>query len=373
MATLAVASLALAACGAASSGSSNSASPAGPFVPTTTIAVSAGLSGAFAQYGQPFAQGAQIAADYLKQQGKANLTLKDQDSAGDPATAVPQLRNDATAGINFVASYDPSPVALACGPIAQRDSILYLASAVAANVPQSGSFIYQGPDSTAGLVASNMIPELQKLGAKRIAIAVDDDDFGTSTGDLIQQDAEAAGITVATYQKWDPTGTSFATTITNIENAHVDAVASSSVAATGALFAKQARAAGLDIPMISGSGWDSPQFQQLAGNSITGVYAVTDFIPTGTSPIIQTFVSMYKAKYGTDPDTNAASGFDAILILASAMDQAKSIDPNAVRIAMETVSVDGVTGSGLHFNAQRSIQKQDIIVTNSNGQWVQAP
>lgn len=364
----------LAACGSSNSSSSSAAATSAPaFVPTATVATLAGLSGAFAQYGNPFVNGAQIAADYLKSQNKANLTLKIEDNKGDPATAVTNMRNDAAAGITFAVSYDPSPVALAVGPVVQRSSILYLTSAVAATVPDSGTFVFQGPDSTAGLVASNIIPRLQKLGAKTIAIAVDNNAFGTTTGDLIQAAAQAAGITVATYQKWGPTATDFAPQISNITNAHVDAVASTSVAATGALFVKQARAAGLAVPMIAGSGWDSPQFFQLAGNSVTDVYAVTDFVPTGTTPIISKFVALYNAKYGKDPDTNAASGFDAVLIEASAMIQAQSVTADAVRTAMATIKVDGVTGTGLHFDSRRSIQKNDIIVTASNGNWVQAP
>jgi branched-chain amino acid transport system substrate-binding protein len=132
---------------------------------------------------------------------------------------------------------------------------------------------------------------------------------------------------------------------------------------------KQARAAGLDVPMISGSGWDTPQFFQLAGNDVKNVYAVTDFVPNGTRPLIAQFVQLYKAKYGEDPDTNAASGFDAVLIEASAMIKAGSIDSSMVREAMTTLNIDGVTGTGLHFNSDRSIQKQDIIVTGVNGNW----
>jgi branched-chain amino acid transport system substrate-binding protein len=354
--------------GSSSSGA-NAASGTKAFVPTTTIATFADTTGAFAQYGIPFTRGAQIAAEYLKQTGKANLTLDVQSTDADPATAVEEIRTDASAGIHFAVSYDVTPVALAAGPVAERSSILYLASAVAANVPEPGPFIFQGPDSTAELVAENIVPELQKLGAKSIAIAVDNDDFGTSTGNLIEQAAKAAGMTVKTYQKWSPTATDFSPQINNILNAKVDAVASSSVAATGALFVKQARAAGLDVPMISGSGWDTPQFFQLAGNDVKNVYAVTDFVPNGTRPLIAQFVQLYKAKYGEDPDTNAASGFDAVLIEASAMIKAGSIDSSMVREAMTTLNIDGVTGTGLHFNSDRSIQKQDIIVTGVNGNW----
>jgi branched-chain amino acid transport system substrate-binding protein len=380
-ALIALTTASLAACGSsspastASSPASTAASSAtrsstGTFVPTATMAVFADTTGAFAQYGVPFTHGAQIAADYLKQKGQANLTLKVQDTMADSATAVEELRNDASAGVHFAVSYDITPVALAAGAVAQRSSILYLASAVAANVPEAGPFIYQGPDSTAELVANNIVPELQKLGAKTIAIAVDDDDFGTSTGNLIQQAAIAAGLKVKTYQKWSPTATDFSPQIASIKNAGVDAVASVSVAATGALFVKQARAAGLNVPMISGSGWDTPQFFQLAGNKISNVYAVTDFVPGETSALAVQFDQMYRAKYGLAPDTNAASGFDAVLIEATAMIHAGSTDPNKAREAMTTLSVDGVTGSNLHFSAGRSIQKQDLIVISKDGNWV---
>jgi branched-chain amino acid transport system substrate-binding protein len=364
-------SVLIAACGSSSSTASSTGNQAG-HEPTATIVATAPTTGEFAEYGIRYVRGALLAAQYAAAHHMADITIKQENSQGDPATAVTIARNVISSGIHFIVDYDAYQVLLAAAPVAQRAGALLVAGTKVSNITSVGSWIWQGPDGSTALDAKNIVVVLKRLHAKTIAIAVDNDNDGPTGIPLIESDARAAGITVKTVQEWDPTATDFSPQINNIIHAHVDAVASFSVVTTGALFIKQARAAGLNVPMVDGSGWDTSQFFQLAGSNVKNVYCVTDFVPTEPSPIVRDLDQAYMAKYHQQPNNDVATGFDAVLVIADAMKIAGSASPTAVRAAMARVNLDGAEGSDLHFSSARLVEKSTLVVTASNGQWVES-
>ena len=54
-----------------------------------------------------------------------------------------------------------------------------------------------------------------------------------------------------------------------------------------ALIAKQARALGLEQPLLGGDGWDAPELWQLGGDALNGSYISTHYSPDDPSPAIQ--------------------------------------------------------------------------------------
>ena len=74
-------------------------------------------------------------------------------------------------------------------------------------------------------------------------------------------------------------------------------------------------------PLLGGDGWDSPQIWDLGGESLNGSYISNHYSVDDPSPAIQDFVNRFKAKYnGTAPDALAALGYDAMMVLADAIE-----------------------------------------------------
>ena len=90
------------------------------------------------------------------------------------------------------------------------------------------------------------------------------------------------------------------------------------------LIIDQARAAGYEGVFIGPNGWDNPAefYSVLDDNSVLdGSYFTIDFLPSAT-PEAQQFAASYEAAYGMPADSFAGNGFDAMMVLALAIENA---------------------------------------------------
>ena len=71
------------------------------------------------------------------------------------------------------------------------------------------------------------------------------------------------------------------------------------------------------------------------------------------SPLVQSFVEKYKAKYNTVPDAFAALGYDAAKLLADAITRAGSTDSDKLVDALEKTDYVGTIGR-VQFNGKDS-------------------
>lgn len=109
-----------------------------------------------------------------------------------------------------------------------------------------------------------------------------------------------------------------------------------------ALSAKQARELGIKATLMGGDGWPSEQLLSMAQDAVEGSYFVNhlDF----DDPDVQDFKKKYKDKYGKDVELNGYLAHDASLMLIDAIKRANSVDPVAIRDALETTNIKGITG-----------------------------
>jgi branched-chain amino acid transport system substrate-binding protein len=111
----------------------------------------------------------------------------------------------------------------------------------------------------------------------------------------------------------------------------------------------QMRQAGIDGPIVGGDGYDTPDIVSVAGESANNVYFTTHALmdaDLGTDGI-KKFITDYTAEYGHAPENAfAALGYDAVKLLADAINRAGSTDAEAIKTAlMATQDFPGITGS----------------------------
>jgi len=96
-----------------------------------------------------------------------------------------------------------------------------------------------------------------------------------------------------------------------------------------------------------------PEFWETAGEA--GLFTITKrgFHPLlGATPAIQQFQRTFEERYGRTPTFAAMEAYDAIKVLAAAIEQAGSTDPDAIVAALEQIEYDGVLGT-IYFSTQR--------------------
>lgn len=109
-----------------------------------------------------------------------------------------------------------------------------------------------------------------------------------------------------------------------------------------ALSANQARELGIDAVLMGGDGWPSELLLEMAKDSVEGSYFVNhlDF----DDPDVQEFKKAYKEKYNLPVELNGYLAHDAFMLLVDAIKRANSFDPVAIKDALETASIKGITG-----------------------------
>lgn len=135
---------------------------------------------------------------------------------------------------------------------------------------------------------------------------------------------------------------------------------------------KQAREAGLTMPMGGGDGWDSPDTLAVAGaEALNNCFFTNHYSSEDTNEKVVAFVTAYKAAYSDKtPDAFAALGYDAIMAVAKAIETAGAADSQAITDALAGLTgFEGVTGT-MTMDEQHNPIKAGVIIEYKDGAQV---
>ena len=260
------------------------------------------------------------------------------------------------------------------GPIAQQAQRLMLPGSTGSNVPAVGDYVFliSVPNPFQGKVMANFAMNPDELGAKTAATINESGDVYTT--DLVQAFEaafQAIGGEIVHSGAYSAGDTDFAALLTEIHAAAPDVIFCPGFQPDVPLLISAARNAGITSTFLGGSTWDDRErfHSILADNSILdGSYYPTNFSVATPDADVQEFVGSYTALYGSPPDGIAASGYDAMRLLARAIETAGSLDRVAVRDAFAAVS--GYKGATTisHYDENRHPVKSLTLQTISGGQ-----
>jgi branched-chain amino acid transport system substrate-binding protein len=135
---------------------------------------------------------------------------------------------------------------------------------------------------------------------------------------------------------------------------------------------KPLRNAGIKVPIMSGDGFDSDLSKVLGSSKLTdNIYFTTHAYRGSTRPEVIAFVEAYKKAYGEKPnDAFAALGFDAINLIVTALESAKTTDRKALTKALsQTKGFKAVTGEITYTQQNRVPIKPIAIISFNNGKY----
>jgi branched-chain amino acid transport system substrate-binding protein len=292
---------------------------------TIWAGVSGPLTGPNAQYGAQWKRGFDLALEAINGKGGVKgrpIAYDFQDSQSDPRQSVAVAQK-------FVA--DPriiielgdfsSPASMAASPIYQR-----------AKLVQFG-FTNSHPDFTKGgdHMWSNSTNQAEeqphlaafaaRLGFKRPALLHLNTDWGRTAKDAFVKAAPGLGMEVTTVEAYLSAEQDFRPTLVRARDSKPDGLVLLSYYADGALICRQARDAGLSLPILAGTSNYSPKFIELGGSGVENVWVMSTFFPGDPRPEVQEFVKIFKAKYDMDPDSFCAGAYDTMNLFAALCDQ----------------------------------------------------
>jgi len=311
------------------------------------------ISGAVATLGKSAMEGMQLATDQQNARGGV-LGQHIELVVLDNRSEVTETANQATRLIaekRVVAIIGPvtSGNCKAAGPIAQgRQVVLFTPSATNPTVTNIGSYIFRACflDSYQGETIAKFAALY--LNKRHMAILVENgNDYARGLAVFTASTFKQLGGQVVAQEFYAKGEKDFSSALTKIKTLQPDIIVLPNYYDTVGLCIKQAREMGIKVAMIGGDGWDSPLLLQTAGaKNLNNTFFTNHYTPLDPTPLVQTFVKQYQARYHKTPDTLAALGYDSALILFDAIRRAKSIERTAIRNALaSTVNFKGVTGT----------------------------
>lgn len=163
----------------------------------------------------------------------------------------------------------------------------------------------------------------------------------------------------------------FTAQVTEMASKAPDAIFAPGNYTESALIIKQAKAQGIDIPILGGDTWEVPEFIEIGGSDVEGIILSTFFDAQAVfTDKTAAFVEAYKAKYGKDPAGYTALGYDVYCLIVDAIERAGSTDPQAIRDAIATTQdFVGVAGN-ITLDENGDAVKPVVMKKVENGQFV---
>jgi branched-chain amino acid transport system substrate-binding protein len=253
---------------------------------------------------------------------------------------------------------------LAAARVAQRERVPMLTpSATSPEITAVGDYIFRScyTDTFQGVALARFA--IESLGALHAAILVDRDQrYSVELARLIHEDFERRGGKIVAEQEYPDGESDFSVQLAEVGAAQPDVIFIPGYYMEVGLLARQARALGLNVPLVGGDGWDSPRLSQIGGQALTGGYFTTHFSAEDPDPQVQRFVGDFRRLYGTPPDSFAATAYDAARIMLAAIERAPTLERAAVRDSLAaTKDFNGITGS-VTFNPERNAVKSIVVV-----------
>jgi branched-chain amino acid transport system substrate-binding protein len=125
---------------------------------------------------------------------------------------------------------------------------------------------------------------------------------------------------------------------------------------------------GITANFVGGDSWDSPDVPNIAGKeAVEGAAFVAAFSPDDPSPLTKDFVDKYKAKFNSNPNSNAVLAYEAMQIVLKGVQDAEKLDGQGVRDAMAKIKDFKVPSGAVTFDENRNPIKGAVIMTYKDG------
>jgi branched-chain amino acid transport system substrate-binding protein len=345
---------------------------------TIKIGANLELSGGVASYGQSIEEGLKLAIEEINKEGidgkKLELVTFDNKSDAAEATngAIKLISQDKVSAIIGAAT---STNTLAQVEIAQKNKTPLITptgtnSTITFKDGVLNDFVFRTCfiDPFQGTVAANFASK--DLKVKNAAIIIDSSsDYSKGLASSFQKSFESSGGKVVAEEAYVAKDTDFNAILTNIKAKNPEFVFLPGFYEEVGLIIKQARALGIDVPIMGGDGWDSPTLVDIAGAGSLNNTFITNHYSSGDSDSkVQDFVKAFQGKYkDKSPDAFAALGYDTAYFLADAIKRAGSGDPEKIRKALEETDGLAVVSGNLKVNENHDQVKAAVILEYKEG------
>ena len=352
-------------------------------VQTFKLGSSGPLTGDAAIYGMAVVQGAELAVNEINaSDSKIKFEFQKQDDEADGEKAVNAYNTMMDWGMQVLVGPTTTGASIAVADACYNDRTFMLTpSASSTDVTAGKDNVFQVcfTDPNQGVGAADYMAE-NMADAKIAIIYRNDDAYSQGIRDTFVKEAEAKGafeiVSETTFT--DATSTDFTVQLTAAKNAGADLVFLPIYYQPASVILSQAKAMSYEPTFFGVDGMDGiltmPGFD---ASLAEGVMLLTPFSVNSEDAATQSFVKTYTEKYGVEPNQFAADAYDGVYIVKAALEKAGcTADMSSTDICealiqvMPTLSVDGLTGKAMTWNAEGEVSKAPLAAVIENGEYV---
>ena len=383
-----IAVLALAAAFAISCGSSGSSSSGSSSGSTSGGTIKIGtlypVTGDLAKLGQECVNGVKLAVDEInaaggiKSMGGAKIELVEADSQGKPDVGISEVQRLVSQNhVSAIIGTYQSSVAIPATQTADRlKTPILISMAVADEITAHGYKYVFRLCPKADWYAKSQLDFVQAMAqldptysfmpVKRIAVLHEDTDFGQSTATGEKKYIQQLGLTLAGEVAYPGSAADLTTQVSKIKSMNPDIVLTTTYLNDAILIAQARQKLGMKQLFFDAAGGTvDPEFIKRLGPAAENILTEIEFTKYA-GPIAKDLNDKFSAKYGNDITGNGAYSYQAMYVIAKALENGKSSDPTKLRDAIAAVKLDKAAGD-------RVIVPANPIQFGPDGQVTNAP
>lgn len=186
-----------------------------------------------------------------------------------------------------------------------------------------------------------------RFESKHPAIIYDSELYG------LESAQKYSSICLKHYQKATtlisyPKGTvNFKTELEEVFKSYPDSLVVLAPAAEAALIVRQAREMRFKKPILGANPCATNEFLQLAGIYSEGLITTLPYNPRAGGQLSDGFIAAYLEEYGYPADADAATGYETMMVLKTALEKASQSDETSLRDALASLhGWESIVGSG---------------------------
>lgn len=369
--------LSLAACGASDETENSSTGMSGNEI---KIGLCAPLTGANAEMGKGFEVAVEMAIEEINESGGIDgkdVILESMDSKGDPKEASEIAKK-------FIADDEmlcvigdyASTTCMTIAPLyGEAEMALVSPSASNPDFAATNNYCFTLAGRTDTESPFNIEYVMGKyLGLSRVAAVYVNNDWGVSTSGYYLDRAEEIGMEVTTCEPFNTGEKDFTALITKLRQTNPEGLNVMAQATDAAMFVKQVRQQGWDIPIsLSGSAY-TQQLLDLGGEDVEGCYVTSPFYIDEDDEEGQAFLTEFEERAGFQASANIVNAYDAMRSIGAAckkiVDDGDELNRQTFRDCYaKTSDFEGLSGT-FTFTENGDFGKQHIILQIEEGQFV---
>jgi branched-chain amino acid transport system substrate-binding protein len=311
------------------------------------------LSGRYAEPAGRYLNAFKLYVDQLNERGGLlghKVELKILDDKSDTRTAIELyeqlITNDK---VDLILGPYSSAITDAVANVMEHYKRPFVASAAASkSIYQRGrKYVFSDPIAVAQDWQKGALEVAQQIGIRKIAIIGEGSLFPRQTTEGALEWAKKLNLEVVFLQSYHRDEKDFRPLLRKIQANGAEAIFSNSYFADSVAQLRQLQELNVNVKMFAATiGPALSKFvDELAGTAEFALgFSQWEPKPVLGHPGITEFIGSYEKRYGAKPNYHAARGYAAMQILEAAVKNAGSLDPQKLRGAMASISVETITG-----------------------------